>query len=175
MTDEEKYENYKKLCKEHNFKPPIRLEKFNTMDFRYVIKIKPNELQCGSQFLSNEELSAIPRKIDKPFCHPGPERICELYHWYLADSIVQEVNLKCDNYPHFVVRWVGYEDKCVFVFFVVIIIVLMIEFAVTIQLNHWLLSNIQNFQKSGYSHWLSVKQQLPPSKKKCTLVGTGAK
>lgn len=121
MTDEQKYECYKQLCKEHALKPPIPINKFKKMDFRYVSNIKPSELQHGFQFLSNGELLAIPRKIDKiPFCHPGPIKKDILYHWYLADSIIQEVNLKCDAFPSFVVRWVGYEDKWGFAIFLVL-------------------------------------------------------
>ncbi len=110
MTDKQKYEYYKRLCQEHSFKPPIPLNTFKKIKFRYVSVVKPSELLTGFRFLSNEELLSIPRKINKPFCHPGPERKCDLYHWYLADSIVQEVHLKGETFPNFVVRWVGYED-----------------------------------------------------------------
>lgn len=61
----------------------------------------------GQKLLTDAELASMPRIIDKPFCHPGPE----MDNWYLVDSIVQKVQLKGEKKPYFVVRWVGYEDQ----------------------------------------------------------------
>lgn len=107
----EQHEKNKELCKLHGFRRPIPYAKFLKMDFRYVATFSQNTLQLGYRFFTIEELSKIKRKINKPFCHPGPEKLCGTYHWYLADSIVQKVMLKNDHFPHYVVRWVGYEDK----------------------------------------------------------------
>ncbi len=93
-SERERYLNNKRLCTIHGFKQPIHYRKFKTMEFRYVATFNSNDLQQESRFLTTDKLNKIPRKISKPFCHPGPEKKCELYDWYLADSIVQKVYVK---------------------------------------------------------------------------------
>lgn len=100
-----------RLCEVFGFKPPIDPKLFKKMPWRYVGTA--TDLQPGHRFKTLEELASIPRKFSDPFCHPGPEEVDEVSHWYLVDSIVQEVYLKFDESPYYVVRWRGYEDESV--------------------------------------------------------------
>lgn len=98
-------------CKLHHLKCPIHYKKFKKLAYPYVHTFNPKDLQPGYKFLTIEEVSAIDRRINLPFCRPGPEEANKLYEWFRADSIVQEVRFKSSTFPFYVVRWVGYEEK----------------------------------------------------------------
>ncbi len=108
--DLDRYNENMRICKEFGFKPPVHYKLFEKLKWNYVTTFNVNNLQTGQKFTTLGELSLIPRKYNVAFCRPGPVRREEKYHWYLVDSIVQQVNVKTIRYPYFVVRWVGYED-----------------------------------------------------------------
>ncbi len=112
LSDSDRYTENKRLCEYYNFRPPISPKSFKKIKWRYLTTVAA-DLRPGYKFKTLEELSLIPRKFSEPFCRPGPVALCRNHHWYLVDSIVQEVYLRSDESPFYVVRWRAYEDELV--------------------------------------------------------------
>lgn len=114
MPKSKKLEIFQEACRISKLPPPLPFQTFEAMDWCHVSTFDRTELLRGHQFSTLIELAAIPRRHGKfPFCHPGPvaDTVSGTRDWFYADSIVQEVKLIKSKQPHFVVRWVGYEDE----------------------------------------------------------------
>lgn len=100
-------------CQKCKLPPPVPYDKIERIDWKHVTTFDRSLLKPNQKFKSLEELAEIPRRHPKfPFCRPGPvqDSVTMSQDWYYADSIIQKIEIVGTKIPHYVVRWIGYED-----------------------------------------------------------------